>query len=218
MTRNFFDNELQELQVSLLKMCSVVEEALINSITALKKQDIKLAQSVIDGDDVADQMELDIEDTCLKLIALQQPMARDLRMIATALKIITDLERIADYAVDIAKITIKLKDEIYIKELIDLPRMGEIASKMMKESIDAYVHQDIERARAVAKNDDEVDALHKQIFRELVFLMVEDPRKISQATQFMFVSRYLERIGDHVTNICERIIYSVTGEHVDLNH
>lgn len=218
MTRNYFDKELQELQLSLLKMCSVVEEALVNSVTALKKKDVKLAQSVIDGDDVADDMEIKIEDMCLKLIALQQPLARDLRVIATALKIITDLERIADYAVDIAKITIKLKDEVYIKELIDLPRMGEIATLMMKDSIDAYVHQDIEKAREVAERDDEVDAIHKQVLRELLFMMMEDPKKINQATNFLFVSRYLERIGDHVTNICERIIYMVTSEHVDLNH
>lgn len=217
MTRNYFDKELQELHHAMLKMCTVVEEALINSVYALKNQDVKMAQAVQDGDDLIDKMEFDIEDKCLKLIALQAPMAKDLRFIATALKIITDLERIADHAVDIARITIRLADEKYIKELIDIPRMGEIATKMVKESIDAYVKQDIEKAKEVAKMDDEVDALHKQIFRELLLIMMEDPKKINQATNFLFVSKYLERIGDHVTNICERIIYTVTSEHTNLN-
>lgn len=217
MTRNYFDKELNELHLMMLKMCTEVEEALINSVQALKNQDISMAQSVIDGDDVIDKMESDIEDKCLKLIALQAPMAKDLRFIATALKIITDLERIADHAVDIARITVRLANEVYIKELIDIPRMGEIATRMVKESIDAYVKQDAERAHEVSKMDDEVDALHKQIFRELLFLMMEDPRKINQATNFLFVSKYLERVGDHVTNICERIIYAVTSEHLNLN-
>ena len=217
MTRNYFDQELQELQVSLLKMSSMVEEILGNSVKALKTQDVELAQKVIADDDEIDDMEYEVEDKCLKLIALQSPLAKDLRIIATALKIITDLERIADYAVDIAKITLKLAEEKYIKELIDIPRMAEIAVRMVKGSIDAYVHLDTEKAREVAKWDDEVDALYKQIYRELLFIMMEDTKTINQATYFLLISRYLERIGDHVTNICERIIYSVTSEHVDLN-
>ncbi len=217
MTRNYFDQELQELQVSLLKMSSMVEEILGNSVKALKTQDVELAQKVITDDDEIDDMEYEVEDKCLKLIALQSPLAKDLRIIATALKIITDLERIADYAVDIAKITLKLAEEKYIKELIDIPRMAEIAVRMVKGSIDAYVHLDTEKALEVAKWDDEVDGLYKQIFRELMFIMMEDPKTIHQATNFLLISRYLERIGDHVTNICERIIYSVTSEHVDLN-
>ncbi len=217
MTRNYFDKELQELQLSLIKMSSVVEEALLNAIKALKNQDVELAKKVIESDDIPDKMEFEIEDKCFKLIALQQPMAKDLRMIATALKIITDLERIADHAVDISKITIKLANEKYIKELIDIPRMGEIASSMVKDCIDAYVNQDIEKAKEISKKDDEVDALHAQIFRELLLIMMEDPKKITQGTYFLFVSKYLERVADHVTNICERIIYSVTSEHLNLN-
>jgi phosphate transport system protein len=144
-------------------------------------------------------------------------LAKDLRLIATALKIITDLERIGDYAVDIARITIKLANEKYIKELIDIPRMTEIAVNMVKGSIDAYVNLDVFEAQNVAKMDDELDALYKQIFRELMFIMMEDNNTVHQATYFLLISRYLERIGDHVTNICERIIYSVTSEHVNLN-
>ena len=217
MTRNYFDRELQDLQLALIKMSSVVEELLINSITALKKQDQTMAKSVIDSDDIVDQMENEIEDKCLKLIALQSPAAKDLRIIATAMKIITDLERIADHAVDIAKITLKLINETYMKELIDIPRMGELVSRMVKDCIDAYVNQDTEKALAISKVDDEVDAIYNQVFRELLLFMIEDPKKINQATHFLFVSKYLERVGDHVTNICERIIYTVTSEHVDLN-
>ena len=217
MTRNHFDNELQELIKDMIKMSSIVEEALSDSINALKKQDIELADKVIALDDLVDSMELEIEDKCLKLIALQQPIAKDLRIIATALKIITDLERIADHAVDIAKITKRLSGEKYIKELIDLPRMAYIVTGMVKDSIDAYVRQDVEKAREVSKRDDEVDGLHSQIFRELLLLMMEDPRKINQSTYFLFTSQSIERIADHVTNVCEWIIYAVTGEHVDLN-
>ncbi len=217
MTRNHFDNELQELIKDMIKMSSIVEEALSDSINALKKQDIELADKVIALDDLVDSMELEIEDKCLKLIALQQPIAKDLRIIATALKIISDLERIADHAVDIAKITKRLSGEKYIKELIDLPRMAYIVTGMVKDSIDAYVRQDVEKAREVSKRDDEVDGLHSQIFRELLLLMMEDPRKINQSTYFLFISQSIERIADHVTNVCEWIIYAVTGEHVDLN-
>lgn len=217
MMRNYFDNELQELIKDLIEMCSVVEEALSDSINALKKQNIELAEKVIEQDDIVDKMELKIEDKCLKLIALQQPIAKDLRIIATALKIVTDLERIADHAVDISKITKRLSGEKYIKELIDIPRMAYIVTGMVKDSIDAYVKQDVDKAREVSKRDDEVDALHSQIFRELLILMMEDPKKINQSTYFLFVSQSIERVADHVTNICEWIIYAVTGEHIDLN-
>jgi len=217
MPRNHFDNELQELVKDMIKMSSVVEDALSYSIKALKKQDIELADKVIAQDDLVDKMELEIEDKCLRLIALQQPIAKDLRIIATALKIVTDLERIADHAVDIARITKRLSGEKYIKELIDIPRMAHIVTGMVKDSIDAYVRQDVDKAREVSMRDDEVDGLHSQIFRELLLLMMEDPRKINQSTYFLFISQSIERIADHVTNICEWIIYAVTGEHVDLN-
>jgi phosphate transport system protein len=217
MTRNYFDQELQDLQLSLLKMSSMVEEILANSIKALKTQNAELAQKVIDDDAEIDDMEFVVEDKCIKLIALQSPLARDLRLITTALKIITDLERIADYAVDIAKITLKLQHEKYIKKLIDIPRMAEIAIDMVKGAIDAYVNLDTEHACEAAKLDDELDGLYNQTFRELLLMMMEDPKTIKQATHFLLICRYLERIGDHVTNICERIIHTVTSEHVNLN-
>ncbi len=217
MTRNYFDKELEHLQLSILRMGSRVEEALINSIQALKSQNIELAEKVIIADDVIDKMEMEIEDLCLKLIALQQPIAKDLRMIATALKIITDLERMADHAVDIAKITKRLANETYIKELIDIPRMAEIVTEMVRDCIDAYVNQDAEKAKEISERDDVVDGIHAQIFRELLVLMMEDPKKINQSTSFLFVSQYIERVADHVTNICEWVIYTKTGVHPDLN-
>lgn len=218
MVRQSFDSELKALYLDIIKMGSVVEKQIDDSITALVKQDAELASKVIDGDDIADDMEASIEERCIKLIAKQQPLAVDLRRIFTSIKIVTDLERIADYAVDIAKITIRLKDEKYIKPLIDIPRMAEIAQGMIKDSLDAYIKQDSKLAEEICARDDEVDALYSQVFRELLLLMMEDHSVIKQATQFMFISKYLERTADHVTNICEWIVFLVTGEHKDLNH
>ncbi len=215
--RDHFEKEIEKLQLEILKMSSMVEECLILSTTALKNKDLKLARSVIENDEAIDNKEIAIEDQCLKLIALQQPLAKDLRIIATAMKIITDLERIADYAVDISKITLKIANEEYIKELIDIPLMAQKAAEMVRLSIDAYINSDVEQAKHAAQLDDEVDHLHRKIFEELIGIMVKHPEKVNQATHFLLVSRYLERIGDHVTNICERIIYSETGARVDLN-
>ena len=215
--RNHFEQEMEKLQLEILKMSGMVEDSLIFSINSLKNKDVVLAQRVIDGDEDIDNREIMIEDHCLKLIALQQPLAKDLRIIATALKIITDLERIADYSSDIAKITLKIADEEYIKALIDIPLMAETAAKMVRMSIDAYVSSNVEEAKITAAMDDEVDTLHKKIFQELVAIMAKNPEQINQATHFLLVSRYLERIGDHVTNICERIVYSETGARIDLN-
>ena len=172
---------------------------------------------MIDGDDRLDDMELTIEDICAKLIAREQPVATDLRTILTALKIITDLERMADHAVDIAKIAIRLKDEIYIKPLIDLPRMADIAIQMVKDSLEAYVDHDAEKAEEITRRDDVVDGINRQIFRELLTYMMENQKNITQATNFLFVSKYLERIGDHATNVCEWVIYAATGERKELN-
>jgi phosphate transport system protein len=218
MVRQSFDNELKSLYLDIIKMGGVVEKQIDDSITSLVKQDAELAGKVIDSDDIADNMETSIEERCVKLIAKQQPLAVDLRRIFTSIKIVTDLERIADYAVDIAKITIRLKDEKYIKPLIDIPRMAEIAQGMIKDSLDAYINLDSKMAEEVCARDDEVDALCSQVFRELFFLMMEDHSVIKQATQFMFISKYLERIADHVTNICEWVVFLVTGEHKHLNH
>ena len=215
--RNHFENEMERLQMDILKMSSMVEESLLMSVTALKNKDVMSAQKVIDGDEAIDDKEIMIEDHCLKLIALQQPLAKDLRIIATALKIITDLERIADYSSDISKITLKVAGEEYVKALVDIPEMAHIAVEMIRLSIDAYINRNVEQAKLAAAMDDQVDLLQKKIFKDLVEIMVKHPEKVNQATHFLLVSRYLERIGDHITNICERIVYSETGVRIELN-
>lgn len=216
-TRHAFDRALEELQQEILRMGSLVEQAIYNSVNSLATQNVGLADEVIKGDKVIDQMELDIEDKCLKLIATQQPIATDLRRISTGFKIITDLERMADHSVDIARITKRLAGQPLIKPLVDIPRMAALAQQMVKDGLDAYVKGDVELARTLNEKDDEVDHIYSQIFRELLTYMMEDPRTISQATYLLFVGRYIERIADHATNIAERVIYLVTGERPDLN-
>lgn len=217
MVRETFHGYLKDLQQQILRMGSLVEEAIAHSVKALVTQDVVLAQKAIDGDDMVDDLYIKIEDQCLKLIATQQPMAKDLRRIITGLKIIGDLERMADHAVKIAKIALMISNDPLIKPLIDIPRMSEYAQQMVKNCLDAYVREDIELARSVGTDDDQVDHLHNQIFRELLTYMMEDPKTIMQATQLLFVSRYLERIGDRATNIGEAVIYQATGDRLDIN-
>jgi len=217
-SRQHYLDKLADLQRELLRMGCSMEEAVKKAITALVNHDAELAQEVIDGDDDMDELLVAIESQCVKLIATEQPVAKDLRLIFTALKISTDLERMADYAVDIAKIAIRLADEVYIKPLIDIPRMADLAIDMVQDSLEAYVKQDASTAEEISRRDDMIDGLYKQIFRELLTYMIEDPKNINQATYFIFVARSLERIGDHATNVCEWIIYLVTGERKDLNN
>lgn len=215
--RRSFTNALKELQTDILCMGGLVEEAIANAVRSLAHRDIELANKVIQGDDRIDRLELDIENRCMLLIATQQPAASDLRRIGAGFKIITDLERMADYAEDIAEITTRIVHEPLIKPLIDIPKMAEITQGMVKDTLDAYVKEDIELAAEAAKRDDLVDQLHRQVFEELQTFMRKDPSTIFQATYLLFISRYLERIADHATNIGERVIYLVTGERKDLN-
>ena len=217
MTRTGFDKSLQKLHNDLLCMGSMVEKQLYLSMDALMKHDSKLADQVIEGDDAVDTLQKGIEDNCVKLIAKEQPLATDLRTIFTAIKIVTDLERMADHAVDIAKIVKRLKNEKYIKELIDIPRMSEIAVEMIRKSLDAYVDGNVALAYEVCKMDDQIDAINKDVFNEMLPMMANDSSIVNQATQLLFVCKYLERVADHVTNVCEGTIYLVTGESVDLN-
>ncbi|GLC32833.1 phosphate signaling complex protein PhoU [Clostridium omnivorum] len=217
MTRGSFDTNLQELHNDLLRMGSIVEKQIYECIEALVNQDDAQANKVIDNDDLVDELQREIEGKCIKLIATQQPLALDLRNIFTTTKIVTDLERMADHAVDIAKITKRLKGEKYIKQLIDIPKAADIVKEMIKQALDAYVEGNVEKAYAVCKMDDKVDALYKQVFSELLGLMAKDSSTVNQATQFLFVCKFLERVADHVTNICEWTIYLVTGDQVDLN-
>lgn len=211
-TRHSYDQELESLRLALLQMGTLVEQSIADAVQSLAKQDVGLAQKVMDGDDIIDQMEEDVEDKCILLIARQQPLARDLRIISTGLKLTTDLERMGDHAFDIAKIALKLADQQLIKPLIVISQMDQLARQMLKDSLDAYLKLDIELAERVCLADDKVDAMYSHVFRELLTYMMEDPRTISQATQLIFVGRYLERIADHSTNIAEWVIYLVTGQ------
>jgi len=217
MTRNSFDTDLMELHNDLLRMGSIVEKQMFQCIEALVNQDTDMAEEIIANDDLVDNLQKEIEDKCIKLIATQQPMAVDLRNIFTTTKIVTDLERMADHAVDIAKVVKRLKGEKYIKQLIDIPRMGKIVNEMIKDSLDAYVDGNVDKAYEVCKRDDEVDGIYKQVFSELLLIMMSNPSTINQATQFLFVCKFLERVADHTTNICEWTIYMITGEQIDLN-
>lgn len=217
MVRTSFDLKLKQLHQDLRDMGSQVEIQVKDSITALKNQNAYLAEEIIKKDDIVDKYEKEIEANCIKLMVTENPLAVDLRKIFIATKIITDLERIADHAVDIAKITILLKDEEYVKKIVDIPRMGEIVEKMIEGTLEAYVNMDVALARQICDMDDEVDDIYDSIFIEVAEIMKVKPEAINQCCRFLIVSRLLERMGDHTTNICERIIYLETGERVELN-
>lgn len=217
MVREIFKSKMENLHKEILNMGNEVITQISLSIKALIEQDECLANKIIKDDDIVDNMQKQIDDKCIKLIATEQPLASDLRYIFTASKVVTDLERIADHAVDIAKITIRLKNEVYIKELIDIPKITKIIDEMLREAINSYIYNDIEKAYYVCKLDDKVDELYDNIFKELILLMRNDKNKVNQSTQFLFICKFLERIADHITNICEWTIYSVLGKQVDLN-
>ena len=211
-TRQTYQQELEALRGELLKMGKIVAIAIHDAVMSLAKQDVALAHKVMDGDDTVDEMQISIEDKCNLLIARQQPMASDLRIISTGLKITTDLERMGDHAFDIARVTLQLANQPLIKPLVDIPRMAQMAEKMLSDSLEAYTSMDIALAEKICQDDDAVDDLYSQVFRELLTYMMEDPKTISQATQLIFVGSYLERIADHATNIAEWTIYLATGQ------
>ncbi|WP_027717353.1 phosphate signaling complex protein PhoU [Desulfovirgula thermocuniculi] len=216
--RYAFEKSLAELQQDILRMASLVEQAIYEAVESLMKQDVTGAAQVIMGDEMIDNLYLEIEDKCVKLIATQQPMARDLRVAITGIKICLSLERMADHAVDIARATMCLSGQPFtVKCLEYIPQMGRLARQMVKEGLDAYVNSDVQKAREMCALDDEVDYLFARMFRELVGNMEEDPRTVVQAAYLLYVSRYLERIADHATNIGEAVIYLVTGERRELN-
>lgn len=216
-TRQSYNHELEALRQEILDMGTRVEQAIGQAVASLSSQDLESAKMVMDGDDYIDYMESDIEDKCMVLIARQQPLARDLRIIGTGLKITTDLERVGDHAFDIAKIALDIGNKPLIKPLVDIPRMSAMAQKMLKDSLVAYINLDITLAEQVCTDDDAVDDLYSQTFRELLTYMLEDPTTIKQATQLLFVARYLERVADHATNIAEWVIYLVTGQRMRKN-
>lgn len=211
-TRTAFHKRLKAIQDDVLGMGSMVEKAIERSIEALKSRDLDLAQQIIKDDQKINRKRFEIEENCVALIATQQPMAGDLRIIVGVLNIISELERIGDHAEGIAKIVLMIGDEPPLKPLIDIPRMAEKMEEMLRRSLDAFISHDADAARQIATEDDNVDNLYTQVFRELLTFMAKDPKTITRATRLIWVAHNLERSADRVTNICERVVFTVTGK------
>jgi len=213
-TDRAFEEQLGQLRTAVLEMGGLVEEQIGQAVRALIQRDEALARATIERDHTVNRFDVEIDDLSLKLLALRQPAARDLRLITTALKITTDLERIGDMATHIAERAIELAAEVPIKPYIDIPRMADVARDMLRRSLDAFVREDTELALSVCLADDTIDQLHEQLFRELLSYMVENPATVSRAMRLLFVSKYLERVGDHATNIAEMVIFMVKGRSI----
>jgi len=206
------DKELQDLKDKLLSIGALVENQLERSVKSLVDRDNMLAATVIDTDHEVNRLEVEIDEDCIRLLALRHPEAGDLRFVTMAMKIVTDLERMGDLAVDISERALELNDEPTLKPYIDIPRMARATRQMLKDALDAFVNRDAELARKVTAADDYVDELNHQIFRELLTFMIEDPQTITRAIRVSYVSKYLERIADHATNIAEMVVYLVEGK------
>ncbi|MCA9471482.1 MAG: phosphate signaling complex protein PhoU [Nitrospirales bacterium] len=207
-----FDEELTELKQKILRMGALVEEQIQQATHALTSRDVDLAQEVINNDRRVNTLDVEVDEACLNLLALYQPAARDLRFITTAMKISTDLERMSDLAENICERTIELNEEPQLKPYIDIPAMAEKCLKMVGEALDAFVRGDSVLARKVLEDDDEIDELNEQLFRELLSYMIENPKTISRAIRLSFISKYIERIADHATNVAELVVYMVEGK------
>ncbi len=217
MPRESFDRALKELQDDLLLLGSMVDQAIEKAVQALKNRDFDASHRIIEDDLKINQKRWEIEDKCIQLIATQQPMASDLRFIAAVMNIITDLERMGDHAEGIAKINLMIGEEPLLKPLIDIPRMADKCREMLRGSLDAFINRDADAAIRIADEDDEVDALYNQVYRELLTYMISDPRTITRATYLLWAAHNLERIADRVTNICERVVFTVTGRMEEIN-
>lgn len=212
MLQRHFDEELGALKSKLLRMAGLAEDQIDKALTALVTRDAALAHQVIERDHQVNAMDVEIDEDCIRLLALHQPAARDLRLVTTAMKLASELERISDLAENVCERAIELNDEAQLKPNIDIPRMGKWARTMVKESIDAFVKEDAALARKVLTDDDFVDDLMVQLFRELLSLMLEDPRTTSRAIRLTFIAKYVERMADHATNIAELVVYLVEGK------
>ena len=211
MTRETLDHQIQDLHNNILALGSMVEEAIINAVNALKYRNIEAAQVIYEADQTINRKRFDIESAAIITIATQQPMARDLRILASVIDIAGELERMGDYAKGIAQITIRLGNEPPIKPLIDIPRMADVTAGMLHRALGAFVNVDKDCALSLPKEDDEVDQLYNQVYRELLTFMISDPSTIDRATYLLWVAHNLERAADRVTNICERTVYIATG-------
>jgi len=209
-----YEEELKKLREDILYMGGLVEDQIQKAVGSLVERDSRLAETIIQRDHEVNRLDVEIDDLCIRLLALHQPAGRDLRFITTGLKITTDLERIGDMAVNICERVVELNQEPQLKPYIDIPRMAQIAERMIHESLDAFVREDTELALKVCKDDREVDDLNSQVFRETISFMIADPRTINRAMKVTFISKYLERIADHATNIAEMVVFMVKGKSI----
>ena len=212
-----FDQELVNLQNDLLMLGSMTEKAISRSIDALRLRDLSASEQIVKDDNLIDAKRFDIEERCIDLIARQQPLAGDLRQLVSFLQIAVELERMGDYAEGIGKISLMMGEQPPLKPLVDIPRMSEIATSMLRRSLDALINRDVEGARDVCETDDEVDKLYDQVYRELLVYMLQDPKTIERATYLLWTAHNLERVADRATNVAERVIYLVTGKMTEAN-
>ncbi len=215
--RATLERELQGVQDNLLRIGGLVDQAIERAMRSLERRDGRLAQEIVAGDAEVNALRFRIEEDCLTLIATQQPAAGDLRIVMATFSIVSDLERMADHAAGIARTVLRMGDEPLLKPLIDMPRMADVCRQMLRQSLQAFVDRDVEAARRIAREDDVIDGLYQQVFRELLSFMVEDPRTTTRALYLLFSAHNLERIGDRITNIVERIIFMSSGEMRELN-
>ena len=216
MLRKTFENEIQLVKDDVLMLGSMVEQALINSVESLKKRDVKLSEKIFAEDQEINKKRFEIESKLMVLIATQQPMAHDLRLLASCMEIISELERMGDYAKGIANINIRMGDVPLLKPLIDIPRMAQIGVDMLHHALTAFVNEDVEAAQSIPVQDDEVDALYNQVYRELMTFVIQDAKTMERANWLLWVAHNLERVADRVTNICERTVFIVTGEMTEI--
>ena len=209
-----YEEELRQLQARILEMGGCVEKQIASALTALVERNDDVARATIDRDHTVNRMDVDIDELCIRLLALHQPTARDLRLITTGLKITTDMERIGDMAVNVCERALELNREPQLKPFIDIPRMADVAQQMLRESLDAFVREDVDLALKVCRDDDIIDDLNDQLFRELLSYMMEDPKTVTRSIRLLFVSKYFERIADHATNIAEMVVFMVKGKSI----
>lgn len=217
MTRQGFERELRKLKDDIDRMGVRVGEAIHSAVDALQRRDLPLAEQIVREDDAIDAMHLDLEQRCMRLLATQQPMAGDLRAIAAVFVITIDLERAADHAEGISRAVTRLGTEPLVKPLVDIPKMEMLVQEMIRDTLDAFRKQDAALARRVAAKDDAVDDLRNRLFHDLLDIMIKDPKTVARALELLIVARHLERAADHITNVCERVVYMVTGELLELN-
>ena len=216
MLRKTFENEIQQVRDDVLLLGSMVEQAILGSVEALKKRDTKASERIIVQDGEINAKRFEIENKLMILIATQQPMAHDLRLLASTMEIISELERMGDYAKGIANINMRMGNAPLLKPLIDIPRMAKIGADMLHRALTAFINEDVETAKTIPVEDDEVDALYNQVYRELMTFVIQDPKTIERANWLLWVAHNLERVADRVTNICERTIFIATGEMTEI--